>query len=553
MKKYKLFLLILVLGLSIRISGFLAYQGVDESNVIRAALSYGARKSLEPTFLYYPPLSSYFFFACFAAEYLILKTLNIITSSYEFAALYLIDSYAFHISARAVSLILYIVLTAIIVYLPVKLLRAELRIFLLILVSLSGISIIYTVKALPEPFVLFSGMLSVIFGYCYLQNYSISFACASAFFAGNCAGAKYNGGILILYPVVLIIVLSLNKSISYKKMFKTLIFAGIAGLVGFAVAHPYFFINFKFYLKSLLFLSQMAKAGHIGINATNFTYYIKFLVFKDMGILYFLSLIFLFFIDRVNFFAVIITLLVMSIIAVKSSIININYILPVFPLLYFSTAIVLTAFLKKYRGTGKIILMIVFVLYFTFDFINYVDFKKDIRIAAKKFIEKNIPPNSKLAIDNMYYTYVPELFCLNRILEHKKAKKLPAGFINYLKKISITYKNYVFIPLFKKIEKDFKKYKSDYLAYIYSHQPIARNTLLKSDYIILSDWAFGRYFNSSMVPAASSPLFKFYIKARKLYLMIFELESKKKIKLVRKFKRDNKYKGPEIFVYKVVR
>jgi 4-amino-4-deoxy-L-arabinose transferase-like glycosyltransferase len=400
--KHKIFI-ILIFGFLLRIIGINfglpLLTHADEPIVVNHALAYGGG-DFNPHFFKIPPLVSYFLFFIYGIYFLVGKIFGIFADSYDYLEQFLLNPSWWYIIGRLFVGVFPGALSIYSLYLLAK------RTFDKNIASMSALffsfSFIHILHShyiyLDIPLVLaviWTAILSLrLYKAPTTKNYIIA-----GFLVGICSAVKYNGLLASVF-VIFAHFLGKEKRNFFKPLLSVFFF-----ILSFFIFNPFAFLDFSFF-KRELFLQAKAETfvgwGYHLKNSLVEGVGIFMLLFASLGII--LSL----YKEKKKSLILFSFPLIFFIGLGIFSQYHERYVLPVVPFLciyaaYFLCKISLknacfNTFLK-----GILILLVILPNLVKSLWLDYISLRKDTRLLTKEWIEKNIPQNSKIALDHSFF------------------------------------------------------------------------------------------------------------------------------------------------------
>jgi len=296
-----------------------------------------------------------------------------------------------------------------------------------------------------------------------LKNY----LCTGAAY-GLAVSAKYNAVFLVAPLIIMQYLICKKNQAGYFT--KNIFFLGFFTLIAFTLGTPFWIIDFPAFFSDVTFEIRHLINGHEGIVlGRGWWYHLKFSLWYGMGpVLLALSLaglIRLFLRDVKKSLLVFSFPLVYYVFFGYGYTVFVRHMLPILPFAALSAALLVTGLFKKHRFFAIILvgLTVLFPLSNAIQFDNIIN-KKDNRVIAAQWIEKNIPVGSSIGFAGSKYSRIklPEGYRLSQIYESLSGQET---------EVSINQPIYLIVersPLF-----------------FYSYIPDNLNNIIKEKYRIL--------------------------------------------------------------------
>jgi hypothetical protein len=383
----------------------------DEPIVVNHALAYGTG-DLNPRFFAIPPFTSYLLFAIYGLMFLIGLILGAWQNSEGFAVFFFNDPTLFYLVGRFFIGVLPGTLAIFLTYrLSRKFLSGKASLYAAAIMSMSFLNVvnshyIYTDMILTALILLTYERMFLQYRSPNIRNY-----CATGFFIGLAAGAKYNGAILFL-PFFLVHLISERRYSLWILFSRKLWFGALFSLLAFIIVNPFFILDFQGFLTS--FLHQSGAFWYTG-----WTHHITYSLFEGIsmpitilgivGILFFMSGS-----DKWHKVVALFPLALYLVLVFKSQHFS-RYVLFLVPFLSMGAGYFL--FDRFRRGIeryhmGRIIVFAA-AIFLIPTFIKSIKAdllfsSEDTRVVAADWIKKNIPEGEKIACDSTNFRPVIE-------------------------------------------------------------------------------------------------------------------------------------------------
>ncbi len=496
----------------------------DETTIVRIAFHFFSG-DLNPHYFNYPTLYMYILFLLFIAYFLFGVITGRFTSLSDLLSEYSINPTNFYLLSRFLSASLGIA-TIFLVYKIVKQTFNKKT----ALIASSYLSLTYLhvrdshfgTTDVPATFLIIISLLFIIktIGDGKLKNYLIT-----GILIGLATAMKYFGIILIL-PLLFVHLFNLldkkGKTNRLQQFFNNrILFFAITLFFGFFVGSPFALLDFSQFQSHLLQEMTHLNVGHYGlILGRGWWYHLRFSLFYGLGwALFFLTLAGIPILLMKNMRMGIILLsfpLFYYLLMGKGYTVFVRYTIPLLPFLCITAAVFITLInnqISKFLSSrlANLLTIPIVILTITPSFDNIIKFnrliaKRDSRLLAGEWINKNIPPGTSIYQSGMLFGQIqlhPELETLEENYKelvasgnHFAAKILKAR-IEYIKQENIPgyeewrldYKSGKFVSNNKKQE-GLPKYIVISMSplELYSRIPIGLIEILTRDYSLKQSW-----------------------------------------------------------------
>lgn len=404
--KIRLCLLVVSLGFLLRIAGVqfgLPYlYHADEPIVVNHALAYGAG-DLNPHFFKIPPLTSYLLFAFYGISYLIGRGLGVFKSVLDFENLFFDNPTFFYLSAR---ILLGVVIGTASICLMYRLLRrffteahaAAASFFLAVcFLHVRDSHYVYTDILLVFVLILcFYPIFKIGEGESGLKNHL-----GAGVLIGLAAAVKYNG-IFVALSYVVASVVAENK----KNTLMGWISASLSAFVVYSILNPFTWLDFQTFRHETLM--QAKASGFVGYFHHLF-YSLKEGVGIFLWIFGLLGMLAAFFEREKKRLVLVSFVLGYYLVLIFRSQPYDRYVLPLIPFFLFFPADFLIRLSERFPEKGRkrvltILVLLVAIPPLVKSLISDAIFmRKDVRTLVKEWAEKEIPAQSKIALDWSFY------------------------------------------------------------------------------------------------------------------------------------------------------
>ncbi len=416
---------ILLLGVVFRIWGInfgLPYQfHQDEPIVVNHALAYGTG-DLNPHFFIIPPLTSYILFFFYGLYFLVLNIFGAIKGADAFAISFFKDPTPFYLIGRIVIGFIPSVFNVYLTYrLALSFFSRKAAIYSALIMASAFLNVINAHYIYSDNFLVMFILLAYLAMSALIEKPVKKHYILAAVFTGIAIATKYNAA-LLLVSFLFAHLASGSRSIS-KILFNSNIpiFAGVV-ILTFIICNPYSIFDWKF------FLSNITK--DIWPEYTGWAHHIAYSIFQGIGTIPAILGIAGLYVaavtaDRKRFFLIAFPCFFYLHLVFRSQLFS-RYALPMIPFLSIAAGFFLFDCLYpkiKYRSMHFILIIAAFLILLPTTIksvkADMLFTKKDTRIEATEWIEKNIAPYSKIALDHTFFR--PQLRQTIEQLKEKQA------------------------------------------------------------------------------------------------------------------------------------
>lgn len=410
-------LLILIAALVIRLIGIghglpYAYQ-IDEKYVVNHAVGFGTG-DLNPHNFHWPgTLLMYFIFMLYGIFFLIGWILRIFPTPQDFAELFIINPTAFYLIGRIAMAIMGTGTVYLTYLLGKKLYSAKVGLTGAFFLAFSRLMVGVDHMVLPDTMLVFLCVLVLLFCYGIQMQGKRKFYMLAGLGIGLSMATKYSGAALVvpLGMAHLLYFLSLPQKSVSRLLGLNIALACLMIPVGFIIGCPYSVLDFPTFSHDLLWQFQRVHTGSFGMDVQNGYWYYLTVGFPyafGVALTAFSVLGFVFILWRHSRPDLLIgSFAFCYFIYVGSWDVAIHkYMLPILPVLSVFSAILLwrivsTIISPKMSIVVLIALSLILIAQPLFDSIrtDWLLVQKDTRTLAKEWIEENIPPDTKIAVD----------------------------------------------------------------------------------------------------------------------------------------------------------
>jgi len=555
---------ILVLAAVIRFTGIWhglpALYNSDEPFVVNNALSYGAKKSLEPSYFDYPTLYSYVLFGVYGGYYLVGSVSGAFDDAIDFAAGYFLDPTGFYLIARILS-VLWGVLAVYVVYRAGRRFLSERTgLYAALTLALSWLHVEKSHWGLLEsPLVLLSA-LALYFILKLSESANTKNTILAGLISGLAVSTKYNAG-FIFVPLFVACFFAWRKQ--PRKLLQHWLLAGVSMVAGFLIASPYWLITPESFIQVFqwsYFQAQYGVAGHASSMPLLWPFFEMMFVDWTVGVLMILGFVYAFF-QRQRAQVILVSFVTATLLFVgfwERG--DLHYIMPVYPALVLLAGLFLhdIAGYVKSRSVWTVVLVLIFGASLTKIVLFDVRLTQpDTRTLAQRWIERNIPDGALIGYEN--YAYGPNLFDPARFLKYDREKQvLPFELKERLLQARHLRKHYNLVNF----RKDFKApglsrtARRDSTTDRFEQRKAYLRSLLPGvtsmqknglQYVVISSYNYRRYF-SRKPPERAHPSWYSFEVSRRFYQGVFESDQ---LELLKAFKPTFWNTGPVIRFYRI--
>ncbi|NIV92443.1 phospholipid carrier-dependent glycosyltransferase [candidate division KSB1 bacterium] len=559
----KYFLTIISLGFILRFVGI--WYGLpdlynsDEPFNVANALSYGTKKSLEPTYFVYPTLYSYFLFAVYSLYFLVGKAIGVFESALDFGVSYFLDPTGLFFVGRLASVLLGAATIFFVYKIGRRYFSDQVGLLSAIMLTLSYTHADRSHWILLEPAVGFMCGLSLYLMFRFSETKSIKWNAMASLVCGLAISTKYNAGFIVV-PLLVVIVTAFKHRAS--TLFLNLALSFLLILGGFLLGTPYWVSSFSSFWADLRYTMAHVGAGMAGhLSAIPLIWPLWELSFQDwtVGILMVAGLIYAFFQkDKKQLLLLMFVLPTLLLVGVWNRA-GIHYIMPIFPALAVLGAVFLNDIFNQIRNKHFRVALITVLMFPAFYKIAYQDIRltqPDTRTIAKKWIESNIPHGSSIAYEN--YVYGPNLFDARRFLRNEsESGVLPTELKERLLQEQNLRPSYLLINLRKDFKSrisseqnhDTRSRRNRYIRQLLDNRLPKLSSVKKAgiSYLLASSDNYARYFEGTS-PEKGTALWLAYQNGKRFYENVFNSPD---LALLKEFRPTKWNLGPIIRIYKL--
>ncbi len=527
----------------------------DEPTIVSQALSFGTRKSLEPTFLQYPTLYFYFLFFIYGIYFGIGFALGIFNSILDFGASFFLDPGGLFLVGRFLSVVLGTFSVWVIFRLGQRFFSKNVALISSLILAVSFIHVSRSHWILIEAGL---GLMCAWALYLILKYYEKPTIKANVFaglVCGLAISTKYNAG-FILIPLLLSSIFIYKKNV--PKLFKNLCLSVVTLVSGFLLGSPYWIFSFSsFFDSTFKYTFSHVTHGVVGhITDIPFVWPFWELVSNDwtLGFLLIAGFVYVLFTKEKKQILLVSFALPTFLYVGSWSSADVHYLIPIFPALVLLAAVFLNDILRSIRNRNLKILFVILLFGLPFAKILYYDFvltQKDTRAFAEDWFESNVAAGSVIGYEN--YVYGPNLFDPARFFKNKAHSQfLPLELRERLVEASLRRKTYNLFNFRKDVKRaglsENIKFKNPYFRELLLNRLPKLSTLKKQgvEFIIASSDTYQHYFKKRP-PKKGTPVWLSFQNGRAFYQSIFTSDE---LVLVKEFQPEFPNLGPTIKIYK---
>ncbi len=264
LENWKPISVLMAVGLFIRLLGISyglpsAYNST-EYFIAKHALSFGARKTLEPLFFIYPTFYSYLIAGLYGLYFVVGLAVGIFADSADFALRFMLEPGSFYLLGRGLN-VLFVLSSCVVLYCTIRSWLDSGWSFLIAMLLLFTYTIDeFSFWMIPDA-LLVLGTVGVLFFI--VKNQQRPSGLAEIIFASLICGltvsTKYNAGFLVpAWIVSLILNPQENSRTRIKKVFIALIFV----FTGFLIGSPYWLLSFPEFWTGFKMISSQARYAY---------------------------------------------------------------------------------------------------------------------------------------------------------------------------------------------------------------------------------------------------------------------------------------------------
>ncbi len=556
----RLLLAILALAFGLRVVG-VGYglpdlYNSDEPFNVAQALSYGAKKSLEPTYFVYPTLYSYLLFAAYGGYFLVGEAVGAFDTSLDFALSYFLEPTGLFLVGRLLSVIFGVATVAVAYALGRRVVSRETGLLAALILALSFAHADRSHWILLEPAVGFFSGLALLLVIRLYEERTLVAAMWAGLLCGLAISTKYNAGFLL---VTLLVCVFLAHRAAPVRLISGLGVALVAAVFGFLLGSPYWLFSFAEFAQALRYTGAHMGAGMVGhLSTMPVVWPLWQLLAADwsVGFLFLSGLIYAGFRREAKGTLLLLYAAATVVVVGLWTRTGVHYLYPILPAL----AVLAAAFLQDshavlrrpwWRHTLTAALLLPGLVKIAAHDLRLT--QPDTRTVARRWIEAHLPVGSPIAYEN--YVYGPNLFDPRRFIDNPEGALLPLELRERLLQERHRRPSYVLVNL----RKDFRTRLAGeplagrnhggnpYLVQMFEMRLPKLTSVAKAGvrYLVVSSDNYARYFKGR-APEPGSPLWFGYRNGRRFYESVFRSTE---WQLLKEFKPGRWNPGPIIRIY----
>ncbi len=529
------------------------YHSDEPANLV-SALSYGAKKSLQPTYFVYPSLYSYFLFFIYGLYFVAGKVAGLWQSAVDFGAAYFLNPTGLYWVGRFASVILGTAAVAIVYKIGARFFSKTTGVLAAALLALSFTHTDLSHWILLEPLVVLLCAAALFFILRFNENPTPRLNAIAGVLAGLALSTKYNAALALL-PLLVSIFLKYKSEPT--RFFIHFGMSAAAFVLGFLIGTPYFVPLFSKFWETFCYTLGHVREGMIGhVSAAPIVWPLWELMFRDwsVGLAWVAGVIYgLFQRERKSWLLLAFALPTLLAVGAWNRT-GVHYLAPIFPALAILAAIFLNDILAIIKSRTLRAALLALVLFPAAVKIIYQDIRltqKDSRALAQEWIETSLPAGSVIAYEN--YVYGPNLFDPARFLKNtSESALLPVELRERLlhERQLRPYFNLL------NLRKDFRELNANliqnpgqgaYLRQLWETRlpKLEKVKTAGAEYILTSSDNYDRYFSGTK-PQENTPLWFSYLNGRRFYESVFHSPD---LILLNEFRPNFWSLGPLIRIY----
>lgn len=408
-KRHYMILIIMIIGLILRVWGInfgLPYKfHQDEPIIVNHALAYGTG-DLNPHFFIIPPLASYILFGFYILYFFIGSICGIFRGAEEFVLTFFRDPTPFYIIGRVILGILPSILSVYLTYkIALKVVSKKAALYASLVMAVTFLNCINAHYAYTDNLLVLFVILSFISMARLIDNQRRIDYAVTGLVVGLAVATKYNA-LLLMAPFLIAHIIGKRKEgLSNLINLNVMIFAGTAVLT-FIICNPYSILDASFFWESL---THRIRGGYRGLG-----HHLAYSLFEGLGAIpTILGAIGLVWFLKKDFKKAIFLLsfpVIFYIHLVFKSQPFPRYALPMVPFLAIGMAFLMFELYEKVKTKALKIAIIVVSLLLVMPTTaksikaDTLFTSKDTRIEAKEWIEKNVPPGTRITLAHTFFS-----------------------------------------------------------------------------------------------------------------------------------------------------
>ncbi|GAB4371589.1 MAG: hypothetical protein Kow0042_14400 [Calditrichia bacterium] len=387
--------------------------------IAKHALSFGARKTLEPLFFVYPTFFSYLIATVFAAYFIIGKIVGIFPTAADFAFQFLADPSSFYLIGRTVSAAA-LILACLIFYRTCRFFGSPLYSLVVALLMVFSFNLhFFGFWMTPDALLILGTTLTLyVFVRAYFRGLTLRGLLLGSIICGLTISTKYNAGFLAMGWLAAV---GMLPGSTFKVRIRNMGLAGLLILLGFLIGTPYWLFKFSRFWEGFRTIWSQSLYAYNVETGVPYLWEIQKLITSEwlLGIML-LVLMLTLFLRMTRFTLPVAAIILPTFLLVGSwEKKGLDYLLVIFPPLFILLAYRIYQMgevLRKFKwGLGVLFLALALniprVLYQ-----NYLHTCRDTRAEAGRWVMENVSPGSPICYD--HYHYDIDLIDVNRYLEY---------------------------------------------------------------------------------------------------------------------------------------
>lgn len=533
---YRNLCLLLLVGVVLRFwgigYGLPSVYNSTEYFIAKHALSFGARKSLEPLYFIYPTVYSYVISLLFALYFVLGKFVGWFPGSLDFAIKFLTDPSSFYLLGRALNAIA-VLIAVIIFYQSIrKLIPAKFSLLIALLLLLSTNIHFFTFWMVPDAFLILG---SVIVLHYIIEsefiNLSLKQVVVGSFICGLTISTKYNAGFLAAgWLFSLLYNYFPGKSSKSRRLILAILFI----LIGFLAGSPYWILDFSRFWEGFRTIWSQSQYSYNYQAGTPYLWeFFAFLKTEWLLGLILLLLIFSLPIGRKRLNILLSVIILPTFLVVGSwEKKGLDYLLIIFPSLLVVLSVWIRALLEKFtvseKWLSRILILTILLNLPRIVFADYLRTSPDSRKIASQWILKNVPPGSRICYD--HYHYDLDLLDVSRFTAYGAGSKfLSPELKKRLLRFQKASNNYRFVPPRKTIDAPevsdclLERIKNQPFLWEYFTNPYKMLDEIKSEgvsYLILNSDTYLKFLDNAP-PPKWNPIREEFLRKKDFYSQVF--------------------------------
>lgn len=422
-KKHCIILIIMIIGLILRVWGInfgLPYKfHQDEPIIVNHALAYGTG-DLNPHFFIIPPLASYILFGFYILYFFIGSVCGIFRGVEEFSLSFFRDPTSFYIIGRVILGVLPSILSVYLTYkIALKVVSKKAALYASLVMAVTFLNAINAHYAYTDNLLVLFVILSFVSMARLIDSPKRTHYALAGILVGMAIATKYNAALLAA-PFLIAHMTNNDKSNRSNPINLNLMIFVCVAIFTFIASNPYSVLDRRFFWESL---THRIRGGYRGLS-----HHLAYSLFEGLGAIpTILGAIGLVWFLKKDFKKAIFLLsfpVIFYIHLVFKSQPFPRYALPMIPFLAIGMAFLMLELYEKAKTKALkmaiIVVSLLLVMPTTAKSIkaDTLFTSKDTRIEAKEWIEKNVPPGTRITLAHTFFS--PSL---EQAMEQLKEKK----------------------------------------------------------------------------------------------------------------------------------